>query len=255
METFFWNRPPFRQQIPYALPHSFDVADSTILPPPQERLTHQWEVSMYWWMVDGPYLVRMEVHPDSHAQLLKAYNPSQRTFDFYRGEWDIFGGWDRFDALLTQRIRYYWVARPEFPPNLIDPFGYNPSAHQQMFNQEPIPADDNDPDMDIEIGDTNDRATNFGIPQSDFERLQHEYVQALAVMTDVVFKPLCDDLHMMFMKWPTSILEWRYGFKGPTENADAFQIAIHWKNADGSNLTPFDQAALNRFTGSTATDN
>jgi hypothetical protein len=60
---------------------------------PSDSRAEALPISMFWWMSDGPNLVRVKVDPESYGRLFSAYKGTQCVFDFATREWDIFGGW------------------------------------------------------------------------------------------------------------------------------------------------------------------
>jgi hypothetical protein len=220
------------------------------------------DVPMFWWMQDGPYLVRTKVHPESHTQLFGAYNSCQRVFDFRTGEWDIYGGWGL--AGVDARQRHVMQPRPSL--KLVDPDNCmcgvyktvgSHREYMQEFDDDPQIFDDFNSSQGTELLGIEGCFTtvSFGVSPAEQQQLQEEYDKILEATGNVVEFEELRKVHIAYIGSPPISLQHRYGLKYWSSRFSQPNISVHWKNDDGSALTPYNLKGLSRIIGSRGNDN
>jgi hypothetical protein len=219
------------------------------------------DVPMFWWMQDGPYLVQAKVYPEPHTQLFGAYKSCQHVFDFRLVEWDIYGGW----GLARVNACQHHVLQLCPSLKLIDPDNCMCGAYkavgshhkymqeldedQQMFNKINISQG-----MDLLGIDSCFTSVASGVSPAEQQQLQANYERTLEATDNVVFEEL-RKVFIAYIGSPSISLQHQYGLQYLSLDPSRSNISVHWKNDDGSTLTPYNLKSLSRIIGSQGNKN
>jgi hypothetical protein len=89
----------------------------------------------------------------------------------------------------------------------------------------------------------------FGISPMEQQQLQANYERTLEVTGNVIFEEL-RKLSLTYIGSPSISLQYRYELKHPSRGSSQLNLSVHWKNDDGSDLTPYNLRSLSRIISS-----